>query len=245
MAFDNSIGHSVYAKILISTDTSGITEYNSDTDDIDFRKHFGLDANVIELRNIRDMPSFGTPANIVKIPSYGRAITQSLGVQADAPDLEFTLNLQPDEWSDTGSGIGSIVNDGVSRLICVNGLASQSNEGTLRNPISAISNWQLYFVGRVESRLINPMRDDASQVTLAFSVQSDFFGLKTIDALATVTSSFYYAHTSYDTGPTSPTGQYAAPTAAGDLPAGASGTRPYVWVATDADGAGQTFFGIG
>ena len=136
--------------------------------------------NVVELPDIRDMPSFGTPANIVKVPSYGAAITQSIGAQPDAPDLEFTLNYDPQAWANTP--ISSWISDGVTRGMGVVLLQSQYNGdldyGTVNSLAVASKPRQaiVFFRGRFESLLTNVMRDDAATNTITLSVRSDFYG---------------------------------------------------------------------
>ena len=239
MTFSPSIGHSVFAKILISKTTDGIRDLNSDSTTVDFRSYFLDPDNIIEMNSIRDMPQFGVPANIVKVNEFGIAVSKSIQVQADAPDLEFTLNLVPQDFdSATTSGIGSIVGDNTTRLICVNGLSSELNNSTLRNAVGSVDNWQMFFLGRVESRLVSPMRDDATQVTLAMSSQSDFWGLRTVNEIAYAADKFYKIHSERDT---KPGGTYVIGTTK-PVPTKAS---PYVWEGDAAEPTTETLHGIG
>jgi hypothetical protein len=137
-----------------------------------------------EIDNIRDMPSFGTPANIVKVPVYGQAQTQSIGAQSDAPDLELTINYIPSEWA-AGTVLGDYVADGVAKVFQFSLLTAKPTAlltATGTTGLGSAPNANIYFVGKIESLLVNPSRDDASTATVALSIQSDFFGPYTVDA---------------------------------------------------------------
>jgi len=54
-----------------------------------------------KLKNVREFPAVGTPANIVNVPVYGQKISQSIGGQADAPTLEVTINYVGSDWEAT------------------------------------------------------------------------------------------------------------------------------------------------
>jgi hypothetical protein len=150
--------------------------------------------NYVEIPGIRDMPALGTPANIVKVPVYGQAQTQSIGAQSDAPDLELTVNYNPTSWqrgtgafhntSTTVAGtgpLGNIVADGNNKVFQVALLAAKSStlDCTVTG-LGTVPNALIYFVGKVESLLVTPARDDAMTATVALSIQSDFYGPYTI-----------------------------------------------------------------
>lgn len=152
-------------------------------------------ADYVEIPGIRDMPSFGTPANIVKVPLYGQAQTQSIGAQSDAPDLEFTINFVPGVWQKSGTAfqnngqtlgtgtLGDAVGDGINKVFQVALLTAKPNNLNTTagaGGIGTVPNALIYFVGKIESLLINPARDDAMTATVALSIQSDFFGPYTI-----------------------------------------------------------------
>ena len=137
----------------------------------------------VELPDIRDMPSFGTPANLVKVPVYGQAQTQAIQAQSDAPDLEFVINYVPSKWAKEGDtfattgSIGDSVGDGVAKVFQVALLGSQpAGLDTETTGLGTVPNALIYFVGKVESILINPSRDDAATANLAISIISDFYG---------------------------------------------------------------------
>ena len=188
MTFPTSISAAQFSALAVSRDAvpGSITEANLKT-------NFATAADFVEIKNIRDMPSFGTPANIVKVPVYGQAQTQSIGAQSDAPDLELTVNYIPSDWAKlnasfaTTGTLGDAVADGVSKVFqfallpakppALTTAVTAGIGGTVASPVP---NALIYFVGKVESLLVNPSRDDASTATVALSIQSDFYGPYTV-----------------------------------------------------------------
>jgi hypothetical protein len=195
MAFPTSISAAQFSALCVSRVAIPTTKTFAE-----FQKNFnGLTTpalgNYVEIANIRDMPAFGTPANIVKVPVYGQAQTQSIGAQSDAPDLELTINFIPSPWQKTGAAfantsatvagtgtLGDAVGDGVSKLFQVALMTSKPNAGlnTTVGGIGTVPNALIYFEGKIESLLVTPARDDAMTATVALSIQSDFYGPFTI-----------------------------------------------------------------
>ena len=182
MAFPTSISASQFSALAISNDATASATAIGAPNETNFIAAFDTASDYDEIINIRDMPSFGTPANIVKVPVYGQAQTQSIGAQSDAPDLELTINYVPSEWA-AGSTLGDYVADGLAKvfqfsLLPANpaDLATNGAAGVLKD----VPNANIYFVGKIESLLVNPSRDDASTATVALSIQSDFYGPYTV-----------------------------------------------------------------
>lgn len=176
MAFPTSIAAAHFSALAVANGAvpTALTEAN-------LSGLFSTTADYDEIKNIRDMPSFGTPANIVKVPVYGQAQTQSIGAQSDAPDLELTINYVPTEWA-AGSTLGDYVADGVAKVFQFSLLTADAPDlTTAAAGLGAVPNANIYFVGKMESLLINPARDDSTTATLALSIQSDFFGPYTVD----------------------------------------------------------------
>lgn len=125
-------------------------------------------STVTAVGNVREFPSIGTPANIVNVPVYGRSISAQVSGQSDAPSLEFTLNYVPTQHAalDALRVAGSAVAFRV-RLA--------STEAGLRGNASASFD-DFYFKGTVASLEITPALNDASQATLALTINTDFFG---------------------------------------------------------------------
>jgi hypothetical protein len=190
MTFPSSISAAQYSALAVSRDAVPGT-----VNEANLKANFATVADFVEIKNIRDMPSFGTPANIVKVPVYGQAQTQSIGAQSDAPDLELTINYIPSEWAKASASfattgtLGDAVGDGIAKVFQFALLPAKAPAlttaltagvgGTLASPVP---NALIYFVGKIESILVNPSRDDASTATVALSIQSDFYGPYTVTA---------------------------------------------------------------
>ena len=178
MAFPNSIGAAQYSALCFSEFVGA-----APTTEGGLIALFADEANFTEISDIRDMPQFGTPANIVKVPVYGQAQTQSIGAQSDAPDLELMVNYVAADWA-VGTTLGDAVSDGEAKVFQFSLLpaAPASFEATATG-LATVDNANIYFVGKIESLLINPSRDDASTATVALSIQSDFYGPYTVDVV--------------------------------------------------------------
>lgn len=190
MAFPTSISAAQFSALAVSRDAVPAT-----LNETNLKGNFATAADFEEIANIRDMPAFGTPANIVKVPVYGQAQTQSIGAQSDAPDLELTINFVPDDWAKNGNSfatsgtLGDAVADGIAKVFqfallpakppALTTALTAGVGGTLAAPVP---NALIYFVGKMESLLITPARDDASTATVALSIQSDFYGPYTVTA---------------------------------------------------------------
>jgi hypothetical protein len=184
MAFPTSISAAQYSALAVSREAVPGTLSEANLKGVFSGTASG---DYVEIKNIRDMPSFGTPANIVKVPVYGQAQTQSIGAQSDAPDLELTINYVPSEWAKlnasfaTSGSLGDAVADGIAKVFQFALLPSKpTNLNALAGGVGTVPNALIYFVGKVESLLVNPARDDASTATVALSIQSDFFGPYTV-----------------------------------------------------------------
>ena len=190
MAFPNNVSATIFSRFAFSLRPLSAADVTAiGTSKIDWVKQMGGNERV-DMGNIRDMPQFGTPANIIKIPEYGRKQTLSVGAQPDAPDLEFTINFVGVDWNieakETERVIGRYTTDGVTRGMMVSLLAAQaasSHPGMAAGSdgIADVPNACIFFAGKIESALFSPMRDDAATVTVALSVQSDFIGPVTLD----------------------------------------------------------------
>lgn len=190
MTFPTSVSAAQYSALAVSRDAVPAT-----LNETNLKANFATVADFEEIKNIRDMPSFGTPANIVKVPVYGQAQTQSIGAQPDAPDLELTINYIPSEWAKAGASfattgtLGDAVGDGIAKVFqfallpaAVPNLTTSTTSGVGGSSAIPAPNALIYFVGKMESLLVNPARDDASTATVALSIQSDFYGPFTVTA---------------------------------------------------------------
>jgi hypothetical protein len=130
----------------------------------------------------------GTPANIVKVPTYGQKTSSSIQGQADAPQLEVDMNFVASDWAkDTGTILlGNAVGDGkqyVFRFTLLN--AEPTGNGATKyaatvSGLGTVQNSQYYWIGKMEALLVTPSLTDANTAKLSMSIQSSFFGAYTI-----------------------------------------------------------------
>lgn len=142
-------------------------------------------ATFVRVANVREFPSIGTPANVVNVPVYGQKFSQTIGGQADAPSLEITLNYVAADWA-AGTILGDLVGSGnqaVFRFSLLNSeptLATAAKYASTAAGLGSVQNSNYYWIGKMESLLVNPQLTDANTATLTLSIQSKFFGAYTI-----------------------------------------------------------------
>ncbi len=138
------------------------------------------------IKNVREFPSLGTPANIVNVPVYGQKTSSQVQGQADAPTIEITLNYYPTEWQNAATYLGELVGKTTQYAFrfSLMGEAPTATGATQYastvGGLGTVPNSQWYFIGRIEALLINPQLTDATTATLTLSTQTDFFGSYTI-----------------------------------------------------------------
>jgi len=141
------------------------------------------------IKNVREFPALGTPANIVNVPVYGQSISSQVQGQADAPTLEITLNYVANDWKDEANFLGALVGQSVQyyfRFALLNqdsaGTTPATKYASLAAGLGTVANSQWFWVGRIEALVINPQLTDAVTATLTLSTQTDFYGAFTADA---------------------------------------------------------------
>jgi hypothetical protein len=137
------------------------------------------------IEDVREFPAIGTPPNIVKVPVYGQATSKSIQGQADAPQLELTINYVPSRWA-SDTLLGKLVGDGVVhafRFTLLNAkpggyssLSGTSGLGGDTSDATVAGNTQYFWLGKLEALLVKPSLTDATTATLTLSIQSDFYG---------------------------------------------------------------------
>jgi len=141
------------------------------------------------IKNVREFPALGTPANIVNVPVYGQSISSQVQGQADAPTLEITLNYVASDWREEANYLGELVGKSVQyyfRFALLNQDSAGSTPATkyasLAAGLGTVANSQWFWVGRIEALVINPQLTDAVTATLTLSTQTDFYGAFTAEA---------------------------------------------------------------
>ena len=141
----------------------------------------------VRIKNVREFPAVGTPANIVNVPTYGSPTSRQIQGQSDAPSMEITLNFVGSDWAkETGNLLGNMVGDGkqyVFRFALLNsqptGAGATAYSSTAAG-LGTVQNSQFYWIGKLEALQITPQLTDATTATVTITIQSNFYGAYTI-----------------------------------------------------------------
>ena len=155
MAHITSIGAGIYSALAVTTDT--VTLSGGDTL-AELVALFATNGDFDRIGNVREFPAIGTPANIVNVPVYGQATSQQIQGQADAPNLELTINYIPSLWA-SGTTLGDKVGDGelyAFQFSLLNSEPAGYNTTAGVSGLGSTANSNFYFVGKIEALLVNP-----------------------------------------------------------------------------------------
>lgn len=140
----------------------------------------------VRIKDVREFPAIGTPPNIVNVPVFGSKTSQQVQGQADAPNMEVTVNFVAANWAKTSSLLGDAVGDGVQRcfrFVLMNSeptLTTNAKYASTAAGIGSVQNSQWYWVGKIDSLLVNPSLSDAGTATISMTLQSAMFGAFTV-----------------------------------------------------------------
>jgi hypothetical protein len=109
MAHITSIGAGIYSAMCVNT--TEITDLGTVDTLSELVAKFSSAASFTEIKNVREFPQIGTPANIVNVPVYGQKTSSQIQGQSDSPNLEVTLNFVPADWA-PGTALGDLVGNG-------------------------------------------------------------------------------------------------------------------------------------
>ena len=198
MAHIGSIGASVFADLSVAVPATALTTATAAALDTaaEFQALFATQidniggtkaANTfVRIQNVREFPSIGVPPNIVNVPTYGQKTSQQVQGQSDAPNMEITVNLIAADWAKTSAILGDMVGDGnvyAFRFTLMNveptGTGATKYASTPAG-IGVVPNSQWYFVGKIDSLLVNPQLTDATTATIAITLNSAMYGAYTI-----------------------------------------------------------------
>ena len=132
------------------------------------------DVSAIEVGNVREFPSFGTPSNIVNVPVYGQGTSSQVQGQSDAPSLEFTLNYIPTEHAKLDAL--RLAGTEVAWRIRI----ADSKSAAVGTDTNAYEDF--FFLGKVASFEITPSLSDSTQATMALTISGEFYGPFSADA---------------------------------------------------------------
>jgi hypothetical protein len=196
MAHINSIGAALFSDLSIAMPSSVPTFSTLDT----AAELQALFATAIEsvggtkgantfvrVKSVRSFPAMGTPANIVKVPTYGSKTSSTIQGQADAPQLEIDMNFVASEWTkDAGNLLGNAVGDGnqyVFRFTLLNAEPTGTTDTKYASTVAGVGtvqNSQYYWIGKLEALMVTPSLTDATLAKITLSIQSPFYGAFTI-----------------------------------------------------------------
>lgn len=199
MAHITSIGASMFSDLSISQTLTNLTAAAAGLLDTSaeffplFQTEIALPADTktagtfARIKNVREFPSIGTPPNIVNVPVYGQKTSQQIQGQADAPNMEITVNFVADDWSST-SLLGPCVGNGqvyAFRFTLMNteptGAGATKYASAAPGLGAAVGgNSQYFWVGKIDSLLVNPQLTDATTATIAITLNSAVYGAYTI-----------------------------------------------------------------
>ena len=141
----------------------------------------------VRVKSVRSFPAMGTPANIVKVPTYGSKTSSTIQGQSDAPQLEVDLNFIASEWTkDAGNLLGNAVGDGnqyVFRFTLLNAEPTGTTDTKYASSIAGVGtvqNSQYYWIGKIEALMVTPSLTDATLAKITMSIQSPFYGAFTV-----------------------------------------------------------------
>ena len=155
MAQISSIGSGVYTSMDYLASTVALTESALET-------AFAVTSAALPVADVREFPTFGTPANIVNVPVYGQSTSLQVSAQADAPSLEITLNYVPS----THAALEALRVAGTQHTFRI----------SLQNDSAGTDVSSFYFNGSVASFTITPSLSDSNQATMTLALTSDFVG---------------------------------------------------------------------
>jgi len=180
MAHITSIGAGIFSAMAVNT--TEITDLTTVDTLAELVAKFATSNSFTEIKNVREFPQIGTPANIVNVPVYGQKTSSQIQGQSDSPNLELTLNYIPADWAPS-SALGALVGNGkiyAFQFSMLNAKPAGLNTTAGSSGLGSVDNSNFYFVGKIEALLVSPQLTDANQATLTLSSQGGFFGPATV-----------------------------------------------------------------
>jgi hypothetical protein len=179
----SSISSAMFTNLCITTATKSASQLpTGDSAATPFATYTSASPEFTEIRNIKEFPAIGTPANIVKVPEYGSETSFQIQGQADAPQMEITLNYVPSEWAENKllGGGGIKVGDKKTYMFRFALLAKApglvGGVVDLTDGFGDTANSCYYFLGKLEALEVTPSLTDAMTAKLTISVQSSIVG---------------------------------------------------------------------
>ena len=178
MAHISTIGASIFSDLWYNKTAST----SLPADEAAWETLFATAGDISEVGDIREFPSVGTPANIVNVPVYGQSTSSQVQGQADAPQLDFTINLRTSTAYGT-DGVGTLVQNGSLyefRFSLVNASNGAADGVFVDSGDTVVEHSSWYFRAQVAALLVNPSLTDASTAVLTLAIDGDFAGPFTV-----------------------------------------------------------------
>ena len=188
MTFPTEITATHFAQIMVSREPVPVASSRTEAGLKALFTGITSTGEYVTIEHVRDLPAIGTPPSLVNVPEYGLAQSLKVGVQADAPDLELTLNFVATQWKKAGATfattgtLGDLKDEGtpvVFQLVLAG--AKPASYNCTAAGLGTVPNILFYWVGRIEAYSVQAARDDAATATVSLSLLSDFYGPFTID----------------------------------------------------------------
>ena len=125
-----------------------------------------LATSFIDISKVRELPEVGVPPSISSVAEFGSALAPQVTGQAEAPQLDVTLNYVPEEHD----SLLSLSGDGILR--CFRLRISNSPIPDVPDDASKIS--EVYWTGMVAAKLISVGTGDASSVVVTLTMDTEF-----------------------------------------------------------------------
>lgn len=139
----------------------------------------------VEIKNIRDFPEFGNPANIVNVPLYGSPSSVQVGGQSDLNTMEFNLNYVADvfETDITHARIGDGLLYPFQIALCNKKPSNFKQIAATGIGAGPTLNTVFNFAGKFESLTVMPSLTDALTAKMSISMATTLFGPDTYSSV--------------------------------------------------------------
>ena len=136
-----------------------------------------IGTSLFRIPSAREFPAIGNSANVTNVPVFGQQQSSQVSGQSDAPTMDVTVNYVPADLEDLEAVKGQEV---AFRFMFAAAAVTeaQGNSATL-----ATANTCFYWIGKIEAIQATPSLTDANTAVINISVQLDFVGPATLDAV--------------------------------------------------------------
>jgi hypothetical protein len=182
MAHLNSVQNGIYTSLAFIATAGALSTMDTSAELVAL---FNTGSTPVEIKNIRDFPEFGNPANIVNVPVYGSPTSTQVSGQADLNTMEFTINYVAADFE--AQITHARVSDGLLypfQIALTNvkptgfkQIAPSASVGSIGGITGGlIQNTVFNFAGKIESLVFVPSLTDAITAKLTISMATSLMG---------------------------------------------------------------------